>query len=457
VATSLRLRLIISLTLVFVVILALGSAMVYWHAGHKVDVELRAAVAVGMNTVHNAVDDVEEAVTPLRQLQLLVADFDGDRHLRVALLDPHGKLLYQSTPLAPTDPSPQWFYRLLARQPESIPVPLPDPFNRFGVIRLQADARNEISEVWDDAVLTLTMLLVFCTVGAGLIYWVTGRALRPLSEISAAFDRLGEGHYGTRITEDGPLELAQVSRGLNRLAAQLGQTESRRLRLEQQLAAVQEEERAELARDLHDEIGPLLFAVGADLAVIQHEESVRGTPLASRVSGVRESIARIYQDIKAILNRLRTGTPQLELGLAQAVHNLLAFWRTRYPSVTFECEVTDEDFGSEVDDALYHVVMESLSNALRHGHPSVLAVRISAQDDQIVATVRDNGVGFDAGVARADGFGIGSMERRVAALGGWLTVLPARDGPGVTVTAKIPLTPSTEHDAGTEALHTNAL
>jgi two-component system, NarL family, sensor histidine kinase UhpB len=458
VPTSLRLRLIVSITLVFLVILLPGSVLVYLHAVHEVEVELRAAVSVGTNTVHNAVDDAEEAERPLRHLELLIEDFNGDRHLRAALVSIDGRPLYRSTPLPPTDPPPEWFYRLLARRSIGTVIHLPDPFNRFGTVLLQADARNEISEVWDDAVLTLAILLTFCGLNAALVYWITGRALRPLQTVSAAFDRLGEGHYRVRVPESGPRELEQVSRGLNRLAGQLANTEAQRLKLEQQLADVQEEERADLARDLHDEIGPLLFAVGADLSVIQHDESVRNTPLESRVGAVRETVARIYQDIKAILGRLRTSTSPLELGLSQAVQNLLAFWRARYPAVHFECEIAQEDFGPAIDDALYHVIMEGLSNALRHGSPTSLCVRVAVEERQILATVRDNGSGFTgANTALSGGFGIASMEQRIRSLAGSLSVSANSGGPGVTVTARVPLNQEDEPAAAPDLVRVSPL
>jgi two-component system, NarL family, sensor histidine kinase UhpB len=447
-STTLRLRLIVSITVVLLMILLPGSLLVYWHAVHKVDVELRAAAAVGANTVHNAVDDAEEAASPLRHLQLLIADFNGDRHLRATLLDPAGRVLFQSAPLKPSEPAPNWFYRLLARRPMIIPILLPSPFDRIGRIVLQADAHNEISEVWDDTVLTLLILGLFCGMNAALVYWITWRALRPLETVSAAFTRLGAGDYSLRVAELGPRELAQVSHGLNQLAGQLPEAETRRLKLEQQLAAVQEEERADLARDLHDEIGPLLFAVGIDLAVIQRDPSILDTGVAARVGAVRESIARIYDDIKRILGRLRTVTPT-ELGLAQAIGNLISFWGLRYPKLEFRCDIPEEGFGELIDDAVYHIVKESLSNALRHGKPSRLTIAAAILDGAVVATVRDDGGGFSPSIGPGSGFGLASMEQRVNALGGSLRVTATDEGPrGVTVSARIPIATAEEEPSG---------
>jgi two-component system sensor histidine kinase UhpB len=438
---SLRLRLIVSIALVLVLILVLGSALVYWHAGHEVEVELRAAIEVGAHTIHNAVDDVEEAATPLRHLELLIADFDGDRHLRASLIGLDNRILYRSTPLPPADPAPEWFYRLLVARSVTAAIELPAPFSRFGTIMLETDARNEISEVWGDVVLTLSILVIFCGLNAVLVYWVTGRALRPMDEVSAAFNGIGAGNYGLRVREQGPRELAQLCRGFNRMAEQLAEVEGRKHRLEHQLAAVQEEERSELARDLHDEIGPLLFAVSVDLSVIQQDEAVRTTPIAARIESIRDSIARMYKDVKAILARLRPATP-VDLGLAQAAASLVSFWQTRYPAVVFNLQAPAEGFGTQIDDTIYHLILESLSNALRHGRPTRIDINVSVEGEEVLTHISDNGVGLSTKV-HAPGFGLIGMQERVQSLGGVFAVMNSPVGTGVLVSARLPLAAAT--------------
>ena len=261
------------------------------------------------------------------------------------------RILWRSTPLAPSEPAPEWFYRLLAAQPVTARITLPAPFDRFGTILFKTDSRNEISEVWGDAVLTVAILAIFCGLNAVLVYWVTGRALRPLDALSAAFNSIGAGNYGLRVKEDGPRELAQLCSGFNQMAAKLTDIEGRKHRLEHQLAAVQEEERSEPARDLHDEIGPLLFAVSVDLSVIQQDEAVRSTAVAARIESIRESITRMYKDVKAILARLRPAS-LVDLGLAQAAESLVNFWQTRYPDIVFVVRSNAEGFGTPIDDAM---------------------------------------------------------------------------------------------------------
>ena len=94
---SLRLRLIASIAGVLAFTLIVGCLLIYFDAVQKVDTEMQAAISVGVRTVQNATDDAEEAVNPLRQLELLIQDFDGNRHLQAFLMDERGLPIARST------------------------------------------------------------------------------------------------------------------------------------------------------------------------------------------------------------------------------------------------------------------------------------------------------------------------------------------------------------------------
>jgi two-component system, NarL family, sensor histidine kinase UhpB len=438
---SLRATLILWIGLVLIASLFVGGVMVYWHAVRKVDVEMRAAIAVGEHMVHNAVDDVEEAATPLRQLRLLVGDLDGDRHLRATLVSANGAVLARSMPLAPSDPAPRWFYNMLANEPVSTRIVLPSPFGPVGVIVLETDSHNEISEVWSDVMVTLTVLALFCILNAVLVFWTTGRALRPLHDVIAAFGRIGEGDYALQIPERGPLELKQLSHGFNHMAGRLGDMEMRKHRLEEQLVDVQEEERAELAQDLHDDVGPLLFAVSVDLIAMQQHEALRADPqIRARLDATREAVARMQQHVKAILGRLRPPTVA-DLGLSHSLQRLVGFWRTRYPAVSFQVSTLEENFDPDIGSRIYRIVQESISNALRHGHPGRIDVNVSLDDtgEAIVVNISDDGIGLQPD-AHSTGLGLPGMRARVNSLGGVLSVSSGLGGRGVTVSARLPMT-----------------
>jgi two-component system, NarL family, sensor histidine kinase UhpB len=435
---TLRLRLVMWIALVMIASLALGSVAVYWHAVRKVETEMRAALTVGKHTVHNVIDEVDEAANPQRRLQMLVADFDGDRHLRASLLDANNAAVAASHTSVASDRAPEWFYRALVRTPERVRVDLPAPFNSYGAVLLETDSHNEIDEVWSDTILSSTILATFCGCVLGLVFFTLGYALRPLREMSAAFVRIGHGDYGARVAEGGPRELTHLCGGFNQMAARLADVDLENRRLEDQLAAVQEEERAELARDLHDEVGPLLFAVSADVAVIQrHEVANACVKTATRLEAIREAVVLMQRHVRAILGRLRPPI-LLDLGLVPAVDSLVAFWRKRYPAICFEVRITSEVLGARLDQPIYRMVQEGVSNALRHSRPTRIEIAVHRHDDgAITVEVSDDGGGMhDSG--HAIGFGLIGMRERVRSLGGTLVVGNRPRSQGVTIFARFP-------------------
>jgi len=434
---SLRTQLMVFIAIVLLVCLAIDGVFVYWHAVSKVDTEIRAALAVGARTVRDAIAGRQAQRLPHEPLESLVTDFNGDRHLRVSLVDNSGATVAASSPLVPREPAPPWFFRLIANPSMVVRADVPDPSNAYRAILVETDPHNEIGEAWSDIVLSLAVLATFCGLVLSLVYWTIGRALRPLHDLSAAFSRIGAGDYAAHITERGPLELARICHGFNRMAHRLNEMEGRNRHLAEQLAAVQDEERSDLARDLHDEIGPLLFAVSVDLASIRQQTELPLNPtIVSRLDAIRDAVNQMQRHVKSILGRLRPPT-LLDLGPAQAIDNLIVFWRARYPAVAFDVDMPPSSFGPAIDEQIYRIIQESLNNALRHGRAQHIAIAVRLNTDGIIAVdVSDDGVGFQA--ADGAGFGLLGMQERVQSLGGTLSARNRHDRSGVIVSARLP-------------------
>jgi two-component system sensor histidine kinase UhpB len=435
---SLRSRLLFSIFVTLVLSLMAGGAFTYWHAVKKIETEMNAAIAVGGRIAHNAVDDAEEATDPPRRLELLVADFHGDRHLRASLVV-DGKVIRASELAKPESPAPDWFFHLLAGPPNVRQVELPAVFDRYGTVVLQTDANNEVAEVWGDVGLTLSVLTIFCGLVLTFVYLTLASAIRPLQDLTAAFARVGERDYRERVSERGPLELVGLYQGFNRMVERLARTEQQNKRLQEQLATVQDEERADLARDLHDEIGPLLFAADVDaVAIGQLADGGEHEQIPERVGIIREAIGQMQRHVRDILGRLRPAV-LLDVGLAHAIDNLVSFWRAHRPNLNFCLNVPEEGFGELLDATVYRIVQESLSNAVRHGNPNRIEITVRAHPDHSIGIrVVDDGGGLKAN-GRPGGYGIIGMQERVATLGGILEVGNRPDGRGVIVTARLPM------------------
>ena len=395
---SLRNRLLVSILATLLLSLVAGGTFTYWHAVAKIETEMQAAVAVGSRIARNAVDDWEESTDPARRLALLVADFEGDRHLRASLVGPDGKVLLASKVARSNDQAPGWFVNLLAAPPKKVEMDLPEVFDKYGTVVLQSDPRNEVAEVWGDVWLTLTVLTIFCALVLAFIYWTLASTIRPLQNLTAAFARVGDGDYRERVQEKGPLELVSLYQGFNQMVERLARSEAQNKRLQEQLTTVQDEERADLARDLHDEIGPLLFAADVDaVAIEQLVKAGEYGAITHRVGIIREAIGRMQRHVRDILGRLRSAM-LLDVGLAHAIDNLVAFWRVHRANLNFKVDVPEESFGELIDGTIYRIVQESLSNSVRHGNPSLISIEVKENADaSIDVRVIDDGCGLKPG------------------------------------------------------------
>jgi two-component system, NarL family, sensor histidine kinase UhpB len=440
---SLRIRLVLWLGCVLAVTLGLGCALAGWHAVASVRTEMQSALGTGRQAIANSIEEIAgSAPGPVDgscELRHLVAAFDGNRHVRATLVDSRGTIIAASILQTPARPAPIWFRRALSPVLAPVILTVPPGTASSGAIILVANPTNEVGEVWDQTNDAVRMLALFFVLTVLLTYWIIGQALRPLARISEAFGQIGAGDYAARLDADGPPELSCLASGFNRMAEQLGAVEAQNRLLHEQLITLQEEERAELARDLHDEIGPFLFAAGIDAASIPALiEEGRPTEASERADAIRDSVAHMQTQIRSILGRLRP----LSFGgvdLADAIGNLVAFWQARHPSVDFILEVAEEEdaLAEGLRATVCRVVQESLCNAVRHGSPGRIEISVTRHGPEIVVRVADDGAGpGENGVT--PGFGLVGMRERVRAQAGTLAIAARAGGRGLAVTARLP-------------------
>jgi two-component system, NarL family, sensor histidine kinase UhpB len=249
---SLRFRLIALVCVAFVVSLALGGVTAWVNASRSVRTEMRAALLVGRQTIENAIERLGNTSDPSRGLDDLVTSFAGNRHLRVRFI---GEAEAVAAPVVETPPFgavPGWFVRIIGVAPVVDRVPVDIAGRDYGSMAIETDPHNEILEVWNEFTDGLIAPVVFSGLTILLIYVFIGTALRPLEALAVALEQVGGGRYRTRIGGRLAPELARLRDSFNRMAERLTEADAENRRLHEQLLTLQERERADLARDLHD-------------------------------------------------------------------------------------------------------------------------------------------------------------------------------------------------------------
>jgi two-component system sensor histidine kinase UhpB len=419
---SVVLALLFSLSVLAVV--ALG------HARTSVDNEMRMALEAGDHIVDNALlslprDDKDS------YLERLVKSFDGNRHVRVALIEAGRETT--ASELAPPDPVPDWYRRLL-----EIPVQQRiDTAPQLGgrILKVTTDAHNEIGEDWTQFRDGAAILALFSLLVLALLHLAMTRVSGPLRKLTGGFEAVGGGDYAAHVTLRGPKEISTLAEAFNRMTARLNRLEDANRRLTGQMLAIQEEERADLARDLHDEMGPFLFAMRLDVEAIQAEAKKAGQhTIVERAAGLGDAVSHIQGRVRSILKQLRPDG-LAEIGLKVAVGNLVTFWQRHHGGIAIHLDVAAQGFGAEVDAAIFRLVQEGLTNAARHGAAKQVWITVAATDDAINVTVEDDGIGIIAG--DGNGMGLKGMRERLSALRGTMALSP-RPGGGTRLQAFIP-------------------
>ena len=304
-------------------------------------------------------------------------------------------------------------------------------------------------EIWDGIVTQLQIGSAIAVVLFLITSMVVGRALAPIETLSRAMARIETGDYDTRVRPDGSPELAAICEKLNHLAAVLGNAVDDKRRLAERVVSLQDVERKEIARELHDEFGPYLFALRAHASALTRiADAGEANAAFSRKHGnaILEQVYALQQSNRRVLERLRP-VGLSELGLREALGALLRLWGESHPDVVIEAAISPSlgETGETADLTIYRIVQEALTNVFRHANATRIDVTVEPAVSAARGThgaracalvrVRDNGSGL-----RSDyklGFGLTGMRERILALGGTLAI--ASDDGGVTVEALVPI------------------
>jgi signal transduction histidine kinase len=213
--------------------------------------------------------------------------------------------------------------------------------------------------------------------------------------------------------------------------------------LSARLITAQEEERQNIARELHDEVGQTLTAIKVELAVAERRLNASGAAgeLLDEVQELADSALHSVRDLSHLLH------PSLldDLGLPAAIDSYLQAFTKRYAIKTdLIQEGPTTRLAPEVELAAYRIVQEALTNVARHANATFCRITLR-RNERFEILVEDNGEGFDPSAAvdaaGRRGLGLLGMRERAAQLKGGVSITSAR-GRGTTVSVSLPARPA---------------
>ncbi len=305
-------------------------------------------------------------------------------------------------------------------------------------LAVSGDGEAEIARSWAEtrrmAGLTAAVVASLC----GALAYFMSRALRPLTAVVRHLEALASGDRAVRL---GPLrytELNRIAETADSLAANLASLERERAQLSLRLLEVQEQERRQLARDLHDEFGQHLAALAASIATLRRGTHPDQVVLHQVLERSAASIQHLHGQVRDVLLRLRPADLD-ELGLCAAVKAIADDWTRRCagrPIVHATCAPIFDTLPAPLASEILRIVQECTTNAVRHADATRIAITLAQGGDSYGIEISDDGRGAGESVP---GRGLHGIRERAAACGGSLDIDHGAAG-GMTVRLRIPVT-----------------
>jgi two-component system sensor histidine kinase UhpB len=447
--------------------------------------------------------DDRDALDQLRALQVRAPL----RHLELRVHDSNSRLLLAPTRAAPAAAPLELVYRLHRQLAHDVDRRLVTwqvdrPGGRTWTVSLSASHESERREALDDLLGMLALLGLGIAALLLIMQANVRHALRPLTALLQAIRGIEATDQravdAVRSLPGMPMrELDVIAAALRHLALALDDASEQRRQLSQKVLSLQEDERAHLARELHDEFGQRLTALRLDAAWLQRQlaepttatapDAPRATrqQLASVVDDMAARCAEVQADIRDLLTRLRPLGPGSGQGdvtwqdMIDQLEGLVEGWRgtasratpSDQTDVTLHCDLPDgapSHLPRQLALTVYRLSQEALTNIARHAHARRAVLTLRWQPDRHAAPtaqqdsnqsgtlhwrIEDDGTGIDDPVrAMSRGNGLGGMQERVWALGGqWHMGRPrphgtTSDRPGLMLSAGLPVAMKASHD-----------
>jgi len=331
----------------------------------------------------------------------------------------------------------------------------------FGVRRLR----------WGIFILgTITLITVW---GATLIG--TRRFLRPVHDLTRAAQQIDQGELETSLNisqtgEIGAMAIAlenmrqKLITSLEQLAdlnenletrvkeqtAHLRQQQALTRQLLRRAITAQEDERARLSRELHDEIGQVLTALEIGIERLIHALPAEELEALEQLQKMRALTDQAIIDLRRMITALRPGVLD-ELGLIAALDWISTHMlRPLGVIVGLQVEGMDGRLPNEIETVLFRIAQEAMSNVARHSQAKNLVIRLEKGSDQVTMTLSDDGQGLDPTrkTAASDltrGLGLAGMRERASLVRGQVSI-ESSAGKGTTVRVIIPLPDTAAQD-----------
>lgn len=277
---------------------------------------------------------------------------------------------------------------------------------------IQPDVQFLFSGFFRLILFSVVLVTILTTLIGTVFGYLIARGLtRRFKTLSAAADRWSRGDFSAHAQDTSHDELGQMARQLNSMAEELQNL----LAARQQLATL--EERNRLARDLHDSVKQQVFAVSMQIGATKLLLRRDIDAAEERLNRAEKLVQQAQQELTSLIRELRPVALEGQ-GLVAALRELIPQWSQQTEIVANLRVEGSQTLPLTVEEALFRVAQEALSNVARHSQATLVQLTLTLSDETVTLIILDNGQGFDPAQRERRGIGLHSMQERMKTLGG---------------------------------------
>jgi len=268
--------------------------------------------------------------------------------------------------------------------------------------------------------LLLVAAATFAVISTLVYFLATQTTIKPLNSLLKSVQAVSRGNLSQHVKVKSKDELHTLADAFNTMTQHLKETRQSRDLLMKQIITSQEEERQRIARELHDETGQSISSLMIYLHFLK--TSANKEEFQQKSEEFREQLTQTLQQVRLMSWKL-SPTPLSNLGLEEALQSFVKkYEETTEWNIKLNTEgLRKISLPDEAEINLYRVVQEALTNIARHARAKNVRIDFTVENDSLVATIEDDGVGFDTskqGYNSSTSLGINTMNERISMIGG---------------------------------------
>jgi two-component system sensor histidine kinase UhpB len=273
------------------------------------------------------------------------------------------------------------------------------------------------------------------------------KAISPLNESINQLQKLARNQYDGVLNESDIEEVSRINQAINDLSVALIDLEKSRQMLSARIISAQENERANISRELHDELGQKIAVIRLNTGYLGKILSQQDSALVA-LADINQAIKDIDTELKSLLARLKSNHEFHSLNhktLKELLTELIEQWEKSPGQTTqfnYSINLGNENFNSNLSLTVFRITQEALTNIAKHAQAKRVDIKVWSDKRFIYWYIADNGIGIAENLTTSllKGNGLSGLQERIWSIGGELLINEHNeDKCGLTLEAKIPI------------------